>query len=145
MTDTVSHYLTDDHRRCDQLLAAFEAALVAKAWVVADETFPNLKDAILRHFSIEEEILFPEVEQANPAASGPTGVMRMEHEQMRQLLTDLESALGRRERDTCLGAVETFNLLAQQHNAKEEGILYPLADGVLAGGADGLVARMRAV
>jgi hypothetical protein len=41
--------------------------------------------------------------------------------------------------------VETFNLLAQQHNAKEEGILYPLADGVLAGGADGLVARMRAV
>lgn len=144
MTDAVSSYLTEDHRRCDHLLGACEAAIVAKAWVASDESFAALRNAILRHFSLEEEILFPQIEQANPAAAGPARIMRMEHDQMRQLLTDLEDALGRRERDTCLGSMETLNFLAQQHNAKEEGILYPLADGALSAAADGLVARMRA-
>lgn len=145
MTDAVSYYLTDDHSRCDHLLGACESALAAKDWTAADEAFPALRDAILRHFSMEEEILFPEIEERSPVAAGPAGVMRMEHQQMRQLLMELELALAQRSRDICLGAVETFNMLAQQHNAKEEGILYPLADDVLSAGADALIARMKGV
>lgn len=145
MTNAVSHYLTDDHSRCDHLLGACEAALAAKDWAAADEAFPTLRDAILRHFSMEEEVQFPEIEERNPVAAGPAGVMRMEHQQMRQLLTELEQALGHRSRATCLGAMETLNMLAQQHNAKEEGILYPLADDVLATEGGSLVLRMKGV
>lgn len=145
MTDPVSHYLTDDHSRCDHLLADCEVALAAKDWTAADEAFLMLRDAILRHFSLEEEILFPEIEQGNPAAAGPAGVMRMEHQQMRRLLAELEQGLGRRSRDTCMGLMETVNMLAQQHNAKEEGILYPLADEILSTAAEGLIVRMKAV
>jgi len=143
MTDAVSDYLTDDHSRCDHLLGACEAALAAKDWTAADQAFPILRDAILRHFSMEEEVLFPELEERNPVAAGPAGVMRMEHQQMRQLLSELEQALGRRSRATCLGAMETINMLAQQHNAKEEGILYPLADDILSTGAEALIVRMK--
>ncbi|MEA3274359.1 MAG: hemerythrin domain-containing protein [Pseudomonadota bacterium] len=144
MTDAISRYLTDDHHRCDHLLVACEAAVNAGAWSTLDDTVAVFRESVLRHFALEEEILFPELEQANPAAGGPIGVMRMEHQQMRQLLTDLADATRSRDRDTCLGDLETLLMLVQQHNAKEEGILYPLADGAFPLGADEFVARMKA-
>jgi len=84
-------------------------------------------------------VLFPEVELANPDAGGPTRVMRMEHQQMRQLLDELAAPVRTRDRDTCLGDLETLHMLNQQHNAKEEGILYPLADRALQDNAVGLL------
>ncbi len=144
MNDPISSYLTEDHRRCDHLLAACEAAVSAAAWAAADEAAAGFRDALLRHFALEEDVLFPEVERASPAAAGPTGVMRMEHRQMRYLLDELVSAVRARDRAACLGNLETLHLLGQQHNVKEEGILYPLADDALTDSAETLVGRMRA-
>lgn len=62
---------------------------------------------------------------------------------MRALLEDLEGAIGKRDPDECLGLVETLHFLIQQHNAKEEGILYPLADQGLASHAEGLLDQLR--
>jgi len=145
VTDSIASYLTEDHRRCDHLLSACEAAFAAGAWGAADSTTADLRDAMLRHFSLEEDLLFPEVERASPAAAAPTRIMRMEHRQMCQLVDDLQAAVRARDRDTCLGNLETLHLVSQQHNAKEEGILYPLADGVLSGSAAALLKRMRAI
>jgi len=144
MKDTISRNLTQDHRRCDHLLAALEAAVSSNAWDSADGAAAAFRDALLRHFALEEEMLFPEVEQASPMAAGPTSVMRMEHLQMRNLLDDLAAAVRARDRDTCLGDLETLHLLGQQHNAKEEGILYPLADDALDESAEALLTRMQA-
>jgi hemerythrin-like domain-containing protein len=143
MPDTISRYMADDHRRCDQLLAACETAIASSAWTAADGAAAEYREAALRHFTLEEELLFPEVEQANPGAGGPTSVMRMEHRQIRQLLDDLAADLEARDRDSCLGILETLHMLTQQHNAKEEGVLYPMSDLALAGTAEGLVARMQ--
>jgi len=144
MTESISGFFTEDHRQCDRLLAACEAEISAKAWQAADEAAIAMRDGLLHHFALEEEILFPELEQANPAAEGPTGVMRMEHQQIRQLLEDLAAAVRARDADTCLGDLETLHMLGQQHNAKEEGILYPLADRSLQDGAEALIERLRA-
>ena len=141
MTDSIARYLTHDHHRCDRLLAACEAALSARA--SAAESAAALVDAMEHHFRMEEEVLFPELEDVNPMAGGPTGVMRMEHRQMRQLLADLTEAVGASDREAGLGIIETLHLLIQQHNAKEEAILYPLADLALPGGA--LTERMLTV
>ena len=144
MSEEISRYLADDHRRCDHLLASCESEIAARSWQAADETAIAFRDALLHHFALEEEVLFPALEQANPAAGGPTGVMRMEHRQIRHLLDDLAEAVRARDSDTCLGDLETLHMLSQQHNAKEEGILYPLADRSFEGGTETLMVRLRA-
>jgi len=143
MTETISRHFTDDHRRCDRLLAACETAIAETDWSAADEKTTAFQEALLHHFALEEEVLFPELELANPTAGGPTRVMGMEHQQMRQLLDELAAAVRARDRDTCLGDLETLHILGQQHNAKEEGILYPLADRSLGDGSESLMQRLR--
>jgi iron-sulfur cluster repair protein YtfE (RIC family) len=143
MENTISRFMGADHRECDGLLAACETASSSGDWVLAAEAVTRFRDALLHHFALEEETLFPELEQANGAARGPVGVMRMEHMQMRQLVENLEADLEGRDRDACLGDLETLHMLSQQHNAKEEAVLYPMADLSLAATAGGLVARMQ--
>jgi hemerythrin-like domain-containing protein len=78
--------------------------------------------------------------------SGPTEVMRGEHRQMRDLLAQMEGALAVRDSDTFGGAAETLLILMQQHNMKEENILYPMCDNALGASDVGasLAARLSA-
>jgi hemerythrin-like domain-containing protein len=64
-------------------------------------------------------------------SSGPTQVMRMEHEQMRDLMQEMANAVAAGNQDSYLGLSETLNMLMQQHNLKEENMLYPMSDRVL--------------
>jgi hemerythrin-like domain-containing protein len=98
-----------------------------------------------RHFAREEQVLFPAFEAATGMTSGPTAVMRMEHRQIEQLMASLQAALDRRDREEYLGVSETLLMLMQQHNAKEENILYPMADRSLAAAGDRVLERMRAM
>jgi hemerythrin-like domain-containing protein len=141
MTESFSHPLTDDHRRCDRLLALVESAAGSGDWAAVDPEARTFIAAVEHHFQFEEQVLFPALEGRSPMASGPTGVMRMEHTQMRRLLSDLADAVAGRAAEDCQGILETLHLIAQQHNAKEEGILYPMADRALAAEAAGLLAQ----
>jgi hemerythrin-like domain-containing protein len=139
MPESIAQTLTADHRRCDRLLALVESATSAGAWELAAREAQGLGRAMEQHLSFEEETLFPSLEAAAPMATGPTGVMRMEHRQMRQTLLDLLAAAEARDEDECLGLLDTLHLVIQQHNAKEEAILYPLADRALASKAQDLL------
>lgn len=143
MTDSISATMTADHRHCDQFLADFEQHVAARDWDQAVSDGQGLAAALLDHFAREEQCLFPELLAVDPRAGGPVQVMTLEHRQMRALLADLEGAIGKRDPDECLGLVETLHFLVQQHNAKEEGILYPLADQGLASHAEGLLDQLR--
>jgi len=59
---------------------------------------------------------------------GPTRVMCMEHDQMRNSLAQLQRFLNAGELEQCEGILEGMLILIQQHNTKEENILYPLCD-----------------
>jgi iron-sulfur cluster repair protein YtfE (RIC family) len=142
MPDAVSTYFTDDHRACDQRLTRVEDRAAARDWDGARAAVADLTAATLRHFRLEEDVLFPELEQAHPGARGPTSVMRGEHAQARRLLEDLTTAAAMGSRSETLGLVETLLMLLQQHNAKEEGILYPMADAVLETTGEALAARL---
>jgi hemerythrin-like domain-containing protein len=144
MTDTYSAVLTDDHRRCDRLLALVERAASAGDWAELVREAGQFRDAMERHFRFEEDVLFPPLEARLPIAAGPAGVMRSEHAQMRRMLDELTAAATGRAADDCLGILETLHLVTQQHNAKEEGILYPMADRTLAPETEGLLARLAA-
>lgn len=138
----LSQALGDDHRRCDRLLAATETAATGKDWDAIAHDSGVFGAAMERHFLFEEQRLFPELEARAPMAAGPTGVMRMEHQQMRQLMRDFAGAVVNRNKDDCLGILETLHMVTQQHNAKEEAILYPMADDVLQGCAEAMAAEL---
>ena len=67
------------------------------------------------------------------------------HAQMRELLEDMRASIERRERDAFLGLSETLLVIMQQHNAKEEQILYRMADQVLGESVPEVIDRMAAV
>ena len=70
---------------------------------------------------------------------GPTQVMRGEHAEMRATLAQLRAALASRDLDEFGGEAETLLIMMQQHNMKEENILYPMCDMRLGADRDTLV------
>ncbi len=143
---TVTELLSDDHHRCDALLAEAEGAVAQNDWEAAGRLLREFTEALETHLRMEETVLFPRLLSATGGgATGPVGVMRREHDQMRQVLRSILAELPARSADACLGEVETLFLLMQQHNAKEEQILYPMADRALMGEREALVAEMEAV
>ena len=137
--ETIRELLTDDHRQCDDLFAVVEQDVAAGDWEKADAAFARFCAAMLNHFDLEEGTLFPEFEAQTGMTMGPTQVMRSEHRQMRELLAAAEVSLGARDADDYSGYAETLLIMAQQHNMKEENILYPMCDMRLGGERDTLV------
>ena len=106
------------------------------------EAFAHQMD---RHFEMEENLLFPEFENRTGHRGGPTQVMRMEHDQMRVVMHEMRAALEAKDAQQYLGLSETFLVLMQQHNYKEEGILYNMIDQVLGDQVEKLVSQLEAV
>ena len=136
-------FLGSDHRVCDDLFASAETAAAQKNWDSARNLFERFQAAMAHHLAMEEDVLFPAFEARTGMRAGPTQVMRMEHAQMRGLLQDMASAVAACNQDGYLGLSETLNMLMQQHNLKEENMLYPMSDQVLGGDREGLIRAMQ--
>ena len=123
--------LFQHHKHCDEIFAEAEEACGQADWIAGAVAFEALKEQLETHFSSEEELLVPAFEAETGMSSGPTEVMRSEHRQMRDLLAQMQGAVDSRDGDTFSGAAETLLILMQQHNMKEENILYPMCDSAL--------------
>jgi iron-sulfur cluster repair protein YtfE (RIC family) len=133
------------HRHCDDLFVAAEDAVGRGDWMAAATAFERFHAQMKAHFAAEEDLLFPAFEAAAGSSSGPTRVMRLEHEQMRPLLAQLDAACAARDGEGYAGVAETLLILMQQHNMKEENILYPMCDRVLGSQAERIGAQMSAL
>ncbi len=142
--NSIKTFLLDDHRHCDDLFAAVEQAVAAADWARATSAFAALHSAMEQHFVAEEVILFPAFEAKTGMSRGPTEVMRVEHDQMRELLTAAAQALQARDADDYAGNAETLLIMMQQHNMKEEHVLYPMCDEHLADQSGALLQSMGA-
>lgn len=142
---SISDYMSSDHKRCDDLYLEAEKAATEGNWNTTRQAYQEFCQSMEQHFSMEEEVLFPDFEQAQGTAMGPTQVMRHEHEQMRNLMASTQKALDTENKDEFLGEAETLLMLMQQHNNKEQMMLYPMTDQVLAPENEQVIARMRAV
>jgi DUF438 domain-containing protein len=130
--NSIRDFLTDDHRRCDDVFAEVEQAVADGDWATADAAFSRFSGAVLQHFATEESLLFPAFERRTGMSMGPTQVMRSEHVQMRELIAAAKAALTAKDADDYAGNAETLLIMMQQHNMKEENILYPMCDQHLA-------------
>ena len=142
---TISDFLIPDHKRCDSLFAATESVVSQGEWDDAQAAYSLFKQALQHHFAMEEEILFPAFEERTGMRQGPTSVMRSEHSQMNQLLSQMFGALARKDANAYLGDADTLLIVMQQHNIKEEQMLYQMADQALVSERDALLERMRAL
>lgn len=127
MTTTFDAYLTADHRACDVLLGKLRQSAIAGEWSAARGACAALSHDLLAHFAAEEEVLFPAFEARTGMRNGPTQVMRTEHAEVRELLADLTDAAAGGDVEGVRGYAEPLLILLQQHNMKEEHILYPRA------------------
>jgi len=141
----IRDFMTGDHRRCDDLFAAIEQAVAAKQLAAAREAFAQFRVAMLAHFDGEEQALFPAFEERTGMRMGPTQMMRMEHAQMRELMDDAGRALDGGKAEDYFGVAETLLIMMQQHNMKEENVLYPMCEQHLAAEAGPLLAQLRTV
>ena len=139
---TLTDSLHRHHRHCDEMFAAAEAAVAAADWGRARVSGAAFGEALETHFRSEEELLFPAFEAETGMTIGPTQKMRLEHAQMRSLVEQLRTALAEQQADKYAGAAETLLILMQQHNIKEENILYPMCDRTLAAQTDTLGAAL---
>ena len=139
---TFTHHMSDNHHHCDELFATAEQAVESEQWPQATAAHQGFIDAMERHLQAEEELLFPAFEEASGMSEGPTSVMRHEHVQMRALFAQMGEALAAQSSEEYLGASETLLIMMQQHNAKEEQILYPMLDQMLAPQIDSLMPQL---
>ena len=142
---SIREFLSTDHKDCDENFADFENAIVKGETETAKAAFEKMKNEFETHFKMEEGTLFPEFEAKSGMSCGPTEVMRREHEQMRFNIGMLEKALESGNKSQILGLCESFNILVQQHNSKEEQILYTMCDNVLFGESVALIEKMKDV
>jgi len=139
---TIKEYLTLDHRKCDELFADMEyKASISLA--DAKEIVEKFVAQTERHFQLEERIVFEEFEQKTGMTQGPTQIMRHEHSQVRNLMKELLDAISQNNKDKFFGTSETLMILMQQHNMKEEQMLYPLVQQHLDDDSDRIIEIMK--
>lgn len=141
---TIKEYLSADHGRCDELFAKMEDA-VAKEISTAKEAYEEFARETERHFQMEERVMFQEFEQKTGMTQGPTAMMRHEHVQMRNLIKEMGAAVEAKDKDKFFGNSETLMILMQQHNMKEEQMLYTMAQQHLSAESDRIVAMMQSM
>jgi len=138
----LAEFFREDHRACDRCYSQLEAALDSGDAAASRTALESLVAQMQHHFSMEEQVLFPAFEAKTGMTGGPTQVMRMEHEQMRGVLGQMEAAFEKEELQRVLDLGDTLLMLIQQHNQKEEAVLYPMAESQLSAEWGDLHARI---
>jgi hemerythrin-like domain-containing protein len=137
--------LMDEHRVIERVLASLETAArrLESGRTVRAAFFLEAADFIREfadgtHHEKEEGALFPAMKQAGvPDQGGPIGVMLSEHDEGRRLTRAMRAAaegLAAGKPDARARLVESalaYAALLRQHIAKEDTILFPMADQVL--------------
>ena len=139
---TIAELMTHDHRACDHDFARAETLAAKGDWLGAADALNAFARALNAHFDAEEQQLFPAFEAATGMTHGPTQVMRGEHRDMRDALDRLQEALQLQDGDDFSGEAETLLIMMQQHNMKEENMLYPMCEAHLAHVQDELCTRL---
>ena len=138
---TIKEYLSTDHSKCDEIFAQMEEK-ASSSLEDAKELCEEFISHSERHFQMEERVMFVEFETKTGMTQGPTQMMRHEHTQMRGLMKDMLNALEEGNKDKFFGNSETLMILMQQHNMKEEQMLYPMAQQHLSAESDRIVDMM---
>lgn len=121
----------------DALLAE-HAIIYTQVDRIAEAAFPTAEEmraaasilaaGLASHAQIEDDLLFVPLEERIGGEMGPLAVMRLEHEEIEGVLERLQEVEGPTEGRSIATRLAQ---LARDHFAKEEQVLFPMAEGVL--------------
>ncbi len=133
--------LREEHQHVLQKLDALEknvSHLDRKEEISAElgELAAFFKTDFWIHFTKEEEALFPEIERFIPRDGGPTGMMLIEHEDLRNTNKEFQRAVNQYLGGSDSAAIRRmiqeygnhFIGVLRQHIDKEDNILFMMAD-----------------
>lgn len=125
-TETLEAALTREHREIDSGIAEFVAG--AERGEMLADPLVRAMDALRRHIYLEETFLFPPLRAAGLMM--PVMVMLREHGALWDAMADIDSGLvgGTGDPATLLEQCRQLLELLDQHNTKEEPVIYPRAD-----------------
>lgn len=137
--------LSEEHRVIERLLAVLQKAVdsIEQGTNVRPGLFLDATEFIRGfadgcHHRKEENVLFTTMGQYGvPIDGGPIGVMLNEHELGRKFTRQMRDGAERwsagdtNGRDTVIVAARNYIALLQQHIAKEDQILFPMANRVI--------------
>lgn len=142
--DLISDLMIRHHRECDAGFARAGERAAAADWEGLRRETAHVLAEMERHIAVEEELLFPAFEErTGMAGAGPTAIMRLEHAQMHGLFARMRAAVEAREVRGYREACATLLALLQQHNVKEESMMYPMLEQALGQDAAPLLAQVR--
>jgi hemerythrin HHE cation binding domain-containing protein len=130
-SESVTAYVGGDHDRLDEALRAVSAAVRRGRFDDAVVSYDEVELGLLRHFRIEEELLFPVFEARSGMVDGPTAFLRDEHRQARKALALMRQGLRRSDADAYGDGLRLFESVLPGHNSREEHFLCPTLDGLL--------------
>jgi hemerythrin-like domain-containing protein len=143
MSESPTDVLREEHELVLMVVAAMErevASIETTDHVNADRV-ANMIDFTRNftdgcHHAKEEKLLFPLLEQRDPAAGGPVSVMLSEHDAGREAVRAIVGALPDVDADAAARRTVAENLglyaqLLRLHINKENNVLFPLADRLL--------------
>ena len=129
MPSTINQYFAADHDRLDALFAFVFNSYQATP-DRALEAFKVFHQGLIIHIAWEEQVLFPVFEAATGMSGGPTHVMRIEHERIKRLCDDALTAFADAN-EQLTDSLQQLQAMLEEHNYKEEHILYPAIDSLL--------------
>lgn len=144
--ESISSYMEEDHDLIDGIAERAVAAAQASDWAALEREGSEFLRRLRRHIEMEEQLLFPAFEQrTGMTESGPSVVMRMEHEQMQPILARMEQAVASRDGSAYRQASDALLQTLVPHNVKEEQMMYPMLDRAMGADAQALVAQVKAM
>jgi hemerythrin-like domain-containing protein len=121
-----SKLLSGDHRELDQKFEEFKAT-PASDMAQRRERFDRFAAELRRHIEVEERLLFPVFGEGDPSRRALVDRMLDEHRQIEVALEGIRLRLDEGNASTGDVEFELVNVL-WEHNAREEGAVYPWFD-----------------
>jgi len=129
---TVSECLNNEHQRLDTIVSVIRNALENGDMEVAGGYLNEFTCGLARHIDIEEQLLIPVFERATGIGEGGlTGVMRRDHLAIRGFVRSITRAITSGNAGAAITFLDDLLDALEEHNRKEENILYPATDDVL--------------
>ncbi len=143
MTTTIE-ILGSQHQDVLARLAAVEADLARSTDRNLASFATYLEAEVMHHFELEEQALFPLLGNHLPPTHGPLAIMNAEHVEFRQLLQGLSAAVQAGALVAQRAQAADLIALLRGHIAKEDQVLFPMAERLLSAEELGEVERRAA-
>ena len=143
--ESITSYMQQDHVLIDGIAERSVAAAGAGDWTTLAREGNEFLRRLRNHIDVEEQMLFPAFEECTGMSTGgPSVQMRVEHEEMKPILAQMETAVAAQDGAGYQRATKALFDILMPHNRKEEQMMYPMLDQAVNDQVAALLAQAKA-